>query len=95
MNADWRARAQCCRANEKHPGLPAPDAVLWTLHRGDHTATAGLWVLPDIGIDLRYLYDGEIMRTQRYRGEHAGAMATADAMDKREQLEAKGWRAEP
>ena len=68
-------------------------ATIWTLRKGDHVAAAEICSITGVGLDLRYLANGELRETRLFRGIAAGSDAVDTALTKREELEAKGWRA--
>jgi len=82
------------------PGLGSTDAdagtcraVIWTLCKGDHIAAAEICRITGVGLDLRYLANGVLRETRLFRGMAAGTEAVETALTKRQELEAKGWRA--
>ena len=68
-------------------------AIIWTLCKGDHVAAAEICSITGVGLDLRYLANGELRETRLFRGIAAGTEAVDTALTKRGELEAKGWRA--
>ena len=71
----------------------ACSATIWTLRKGDHVAAAEIRSITGVGLDLRYLANGVLRETRLFRGTAAGTEAVDTALTKREELEAKGWRA--
>ncbi len=68
-------------------------ATIWTLRKGDHVAAAEICSVTGVGLDLRYLANGVLRETRLFSGIAAGTEAIDTALTKREELEAKGWRA--
>lgn len=62
---------------------PRPVAALWRVRVSDGWAHAEIWVHP-IGWELRVFWDGELQRSQAYRGV---ADAHRDAEETRGRLE--------
>jgi hypothetical protein len=46
-----------------------------------------------VGLDLRYPANGVLRETRLFRGMAAGTETVETALTKRQELEAKGWRA--
>ncbi len=43
------------------------------------------------GMDLRYMYDGEMRQTELFRGPMGGAYAVDKSITKRDELKEDGW----
>jgi len=95
-NADWWQQAHGPSADS--PKAPEPDTqikrlgVLWTLTWNTHSAQAELWGIEAIdAYDLRYFIDGGLHSTELFRGAGGGTKETVAALDKRDELIARGW----
>jgi hypothetical protein len=90
LSVEERARAAL---GSTHADSRACSATIWTLRKGDHVAAAEIRSITGVGLDLRYLANGVLRETRLFRGTAAGTEAVDTALTKREELEAKGWRA--
>jgi hypothetical protein len=63
---------------------------LWRLRKLHQQVDAELRDDEDGGVEVRFLYKGEIVYRRRWRGR---ALAVAEASKKREELERAGWNA--
>jgi hypothetical protein len=66
--------------------------TLWTLTNGRKTATAAVREIQGVGLELRYVWDGELMQSHLFRD---GTELLKDADTKRLQLEKWGWQLVP
>ena len=48
--------------------------------------------MPGVGVDLRYTIDGELRATDLFKGVDGGTKATLQALDKKAELQQKGWQ---
>ena len=92
----WKA-AKARGGSAKTPGPSLTEAeknqTIWTLTKGAHIITAELWRVPGIdGMDLRYMYDGEMRQTELFRGPMGGAYTVEKSVTKRDELKEDGWR---
>ena len=92
MNASVEERARAALGSTHGDSL-ACSATIWTLRKSDHVAAAEIRSITGVGLDLRYLANGVLRETRLFRGSTAGTEALDTALTKREELEAKGWRA--
>jgi hypothetical protein len=69
---------------------PADLGALWTLRKGDHEARADVRAIDGIGLELRYVWNGELRVSEMFRD---WATLEAAAAEKRRELEARGWQA--
>jgi hypothetical protein len=65
-----------------------PDRLLWSLAKGAQSASAHVRVIPGVGLELRFSWNGELAHSQVYR--NADDLAGV-AQAKREDLKARGW----
>jgi hypothetical protein len=66
--------------------------TLWTLTNGRKTATAAVREIQGVSLELRYVWDGELMQSHLFRD---GTELLKDADTKRLQLEKWGWQLVP
>lgn len=64
------------------------DKTLWALSKGTQAAAAVLRKVDGVGLELRFVWNGELAHSQIYRDVQE-LLAAAKA--KREELEARGW----
>jgi hypothetical protein len=68
------------------PVTPAP--ALWTLTKGTHSATAHVKAIDGVGLELRFMIDGESRHSQLFRDWQLLEQA---AREKRADFEERGW----
>ena len=68
-------------------GLGEP---LWKLTKSEHVAEARVRAIHGVGVELRYLWDGELRASQVFKMWDALEEAAAE---KRVELEGRGWTA--
>ena len=66
--------------------------ILWTLEKNGKTAQDLVHEIQDVGLELRYLWNGELMMSRVFR---SGPELLAEATEKRFELEGRGWRLVP
>ena len=94
MNSAWWETAHQAPVGDDPPGDVSSvtfAAHLWTLTWKTHSATAELYTVRGVGVDLRYTIDGELRATDLFKGVDGGTEATLQALDKKDELIAKGW----
>ena len=69
---------------------PADLGAQWTLREGDHEARADGRAIDGIGLELRYMWNGELRVSEMFRD---WATLEAAAAEKQRELEARGWHA--
>ena len=88
-NSDWWARAHTPpqpEAQRLEPVTLAPP--LWTLTKNGHTATAHVRAIDGVGLELRFVIDGELRHSQIFREWQSLEQA---APEKRAEFEQRGW----
>ncbi len=76
------------RSVPSRPIEHAADALLWALVKGRHVAEARRRDVPSVGLELRFLVDGELLQSQRCRnGEELELIADL----KRAEFLERGW----
>ena len=75
--------------------MPSPqrerdESVLWTLRKGEHTASASIRIISDVGDELVYRWNGDVRETRLFRVGQGGTLFGV-AAEKRRELEARGW----
>jgi hypothetical protein len=68
------------------------EKVPWSLRRGHQTAEAVFVQVPEIGLGLRFIWNGELAHSQVYRDTSDLQRVT---QEKRRELEARGWDLQP
>ena len=74
------------KAQRLEPVMLAPP--LWTLTKGTHTATAHVKAIDGVGLELRFMIDGELRHSQIFREWQSLEQA---APEKRAEFEQRGW----
>ena len=64
---------------------------LWRLSKGDHTAEARVRPIEGFGIELRYMWNGDLRMSQVFK---TWPELEAAASEKRRDLEARGWQSQ-
>jgi len=86
MTKPWWLR----QAVERPPHFTtSAERSLWTLTKDGHTAEARARVIDGVGLELRFLWDGEL-RASDVKREPADVERVA--AEKRAELEARGWK---
>jgi hypothetical protein len=67
-----------------------PDKTLWSLSKGEQVAAAELRQVEGVGLELRFVWNGELVHGQIYRDVQE-LLSVAHA--KRDELQARGWTA--
>jgi hypothetical protein len=65
------------------------DSVLWTLRKGDHTAEARVRPIEGVGVELRFLWNGDLRWSQLFK---SWPELEATEKAKRTELEERGWQ---
>jgi hypothetical protein len=65
------------------------ERVLWALAKGDQTAQAVMRRVPEVGLELCFLWNGDLAHSQIYR-DGGELLRVAEA--KREELQGRGWQ---
>ncbi len=65
---------------------------LWTLTKNGHTATAHVRAIDGVGLELRFVIDGELRHSQIFR---AWPSVEQTAADKKSDFERRGWQLNP
>jgi hypothetical protein len=72
--------------------MATEEKVLWALTKGPQSAQTVLRRIPELGLELRFIWNGELAHSQVYI--EVGELLRA-SNSKREELEARGWRSLP
>jgi hypothetical protein len=70
--------------------MPADDKALWSLSKGTQSASAVLRRVEGVGLELRFIWNGDLAHSQIYKDVQD--LLTA-SNSKREELEGRGWKA--
>jgi hypothetical protein len=68
--------------------------TLWQLRKDGHAVRAVMRVVHQIGVELRFLFDGEFYQSQLFTPSEQADLFEAAAV-RRRQLEDSGWRVSP
>lgn len=72
--------------------MPADEKVLWSLSKGSQPAEATLRRIEGVGLELRFIWNGELAHSQIYKNVQDLLRVSSS---KREELEGRGWKASP
>jgi hypothetical protein len=70
--------------------MSADEKVLWSLSKGNQSAQAILRRIEGVGLELRFMWNGELAHSQVYKDVQDLLSASTS---KREELEGRGWKA--
>jgi hypothetical protein len=70
--------------------MAADEKVLWSLTKGTQSAGAVLRRIEGVGLELRFIWNGELAHSQVYRDVQDLLSASNS---KRAELEGRGWKA--
>jgi hypothetical protein len=68
--------------------MSPPDSVLWSLTKGGYSAEARVRPIEGVGVELRYLWNGELRYSQMFK---AWPELEEAQKVKRVELEERGW----